>query len=1265
MYKKILIFSKVFVLQFVFCLSVLGQKDISVDARTGKADISIPLGQVVSKDIILPIVLAYNSSGMKVSGWSSEAEQWGRNWMLNSEYKVNRVLKGLPDEFSSTLKKGWLKNNSSSLTAAYIPVSDQNTSTCSDEQTDFNELTSSMQYMDTEPDEFFFSLPGGTSGKFVFDNTGTVRTIPYMDIKINADLDAGFILMTTNDGRKYYFLANKEVIVSVSSSATLPNTLRRDYLLLKQESPTEKVKYVISWHLSSMSSPKGGTVLFNYKKNIGNIADTVKTPVSIATEHHLVDTLYTILGQVNYEHELVGISGSNNMSFTSSVNGKIINFTGFGPSKHFMLDIVKVKSVVPPSGTAEGTFKILKSVKEISGCSAFPPYELEYYAINWNDSTSYFPPQDSFGQDAWGFYNGELTNFSLTPKVYVYNSALNFQKYRPSSLQYPGYDNVISGNSREVDDVAIVYGSLKKMTFPAGGSAELTYEPNDFYDSTANLKFKGMGIRVKKIVISDGIGGDNDQTTEYSYLDVNGQSSGSLTSVPNFVIAGTDSIYRSPTNLSDETLVFYNRMTMKQTGKGKTVFEFQNDATFPSLTYANPVSTAYNWSASYAVIVRDGCTDAGKIMTGHYTFPFVDNPNYDFNRNLLRKKIIYDENGNIVKEHQFDYSYLTPGLVAIKGLKFDFVDGSILLGSYHLFSQLNTVIEAEREYTRDPITGLLVLSHEKKHYYDSPNHKLLSRTTTSNSDGSLSELKYKYVADFGNIINPNDDYTYAIKWMNDNYMKSILIETTQAVIRGSNKVILSASLSKFKKFGKLEALPAQTLKYYGGASFVEAALQTISGTQKLVNDINYKVEDQVLVYDEYYPIQTLNKIRQIKSYVMDHKSDMPYIALENADPTQVAFSDFDTYWANSFDTYEGPDLSPGYSGQNSIQFTSGLFKNVVKASSDRYRVSFWYKSDTSDDMYFMFSSQTAYAEELLTIPSSSGKWRFFEKEFDLSAFLTNQLFNIMMVKLNGNYEINMDNVAFYPANAKITTFSNIPGIGKSYEINSSGRAVFYDYDSFGRLSHVKDRDKNILKRIEYQLRSQPNPVLKSDFTISAVDGKIITDEEVTFNSNESCYTNAQHQWYVNNILVSSSNFYIYQAPSVAPSTPVVVRHVVTHPAYGTSETTKHLIITPRVIYAQLILTGGSPIINTCASSYVRTFVASYYGCKPETAMNFYWEIKYPGQPWTAMTSTDYWAEVCGLEYSIRVTVSGCGLSTVSNEIQISYTGNCPARTCPN
>jgi hypothetical protein len=66
----------------------------------------------------------------------------------------------------------------------------------------------------------------------------------------------------------------------------------------------------------------------------------------------------------------------------------------------------------------------------------------------------------------------------------------------------------------------------------------------------------------------------------------------------------------------------------------------------------------------------------------------------------------------------------------------------------------------------------------------------------------------------------------------------------------------------------------------------------------------------------------------------------------------------------------------------------------------------------------------------------------------------------------------IDELRLYPKGAFMTTYTYAPLIGITSQCDLNNRISYYEYDSVGRLSLIRDQDKNIVKQICYNYAGQ-------------------------------------------------------------------------------------------------------------------------------------------------------------------------------------------------
>jgi hypothetical protein len=267
-------------------------KSISVNNYTGSLNVAVPLYNVTSGSLSLPVTAVYQTNGVKVKDIKSEL---GMNWHLVAGGEISRQVRGLPDDIkkdnASNARLGWLYNTNGAKINAFTIVNDNSTTVCTDETADNNYITTNFSDLsDTEPDVFNVNAPG-LSCQFVFDNGHIIRTIPYQDLKITYETDATtgavFSFTVTNDkGVTYTFgspLANPGpgpnlFIEKETRKVINPGTV--SYFKLAYDQYLNGITYNRAWKLTGMSSIAGGGINVIYK--IGE-KKVYNTPVSVVT----------------------------------------------------------------------------------------------------------------------------------------------------------------------------------------------------------------------------------------------------------------------------------------------------------------------------------------------------------------------------------------------------------------------------------------------------------------------------------------------------------------------------------------------------------------------------------------------------------------------------------------------------------------------------------------------------------------------------------------------------------------------------------------------------------------------------------------------------------------------------------------------------------------------------------------------------------------------------------------------------------------------
>ncbi|QKJ32454.1 hypothetical protein HQ865_22710 [Mucilaginibacter mali] len=425
--------------------------EIPVDPSTGVPDIQVPLYQVNSGKLSLPVSITYHASGIRVSDVASVV---GLGWRLSAGGVLTKTVVGKPDNDAS-----YGMFNYPYLTKAQIDALPQNGS-------EWQHLKMIAEgTMDGQSDKYFYSAGGKLSGDFFYDNAFNIVKTTYSDSKIIA-VSATSYKVIADDGTQYFFE-------------------KPEYSHTDMDPP-----YVSSWWLTKIASADNVDVItFEYQ--------TLSTPNVSFVQSQSITT--TSNPTVNYS----GSQTNTNPVLLKKIvfNNGYLSFDYAADRKDMQDNRLTAVSVYATgmtaplrkfqfthsyfySGTADDKYNYRMKLDQLAvydaGSSNIQNYSFEY------DQSQTMPPytQDlgpnnnpfCYAQDYWGYNNGITTNQHLITTV-------------------PGYP--FSPANRTPDLTYAKTCALTKITYPTGGSTSFEYQLND---GPAIAPSTGSGLRIHRII---------------------------------------------------------------------------------------------------------------------------------------------------------------------------------------------------------------------------------------------------------------------------------------------------------------------------------------------------------------------------------------------------------------------------------------------------------------------------------------------------------------------------------------------------------------------------------------------------------------------------------------------------------------------------------------------------------------------------------------------------------------------------------------------
>lgn len=448
--------------------------NIPMGYASGRANISVPLFELKTQNLSVPISINYSTSGFMVDEVGSRV---GMSWSINMGGVITRTVYDAADELSNTPPTPALFHSGGA---------DQSV-------LDFLNLTHQGQNdgTDMQPDIFTYNF-GSYQGKFIIRDTSLVP-LSYNNLKFRTSLIEAFFIdgcdfkITTPDGISYYFGGAGATEYSATESYGTNCGTYKDFNM----NPT-------AWYLKKITHPQGDSILFtyspvnlNYKYSIEETQTRLKrnsvfvpgnctgssSPEPLPDKdaicvirmmHNAVrlDNIVTSTGQsikVNYRTrgDLIGDYLIQDVTLNK--------YNSTTRLKYFQFEYNEVTSTTYSNqwNQNDSTLKkryFLKSVieKNETGSRQNTSYYFHYHKL------AELPPRLSFARDYWGYFNGKPNNNLL----YL---------TRPSINNLDNLHTLFSASAnREPDSSFSSKGLLAKIVYPTGGSDSIFYQGNAY-----------------------------------------------------------------------------------------------------------------------------------------------------------------------------------------------------------------------------------------------------------------------------------------------------------------------------------------------------------------------------------------------------------------------------------------------------------------------------------------------------------------------------------------------------------------------------------------------------------------------------------------------------------------------------------------------------------------------------------------------------------------------------------------------------------------
>jgi len=427
---------------------------VSTSLHTGGASANVQLYEIKVGSINVPIALNYFTNGIKVNDIASRA---GLGWNLVAGGNISRTIHDEEDDAPATVQHN--------PPASFAPTSGNN------DLINYLKQASWDNY-DTERDEYSFSV-GGVSGKFFIDDNGVPRITNHNNVQIVKGTNS--FTLTTADGVKYSFGNNGQV--EKTHGYQVNGVGRWDKFS------------TTGWFLTSITSPQGDVVTFNYSdifiKTLQGASQSVILKSMGPNSSDDPDCEYVCNGRwsnpvqnrLDYDTKyLTSITTSNGQQvyFIYETRGdeggdnrlkRVLIHANDGDVSRVIKRYEFEYDNYPITNDWNLRFYLKKLYQHSTQLipNTLQPDETLVYQFDYNDPAG-LPSQRSYSQDHYGYANGVPANLN--------------NNFFTKPADWAQLQRGNEGADRSPSFVHTQKGALKKVTYPTGGSEEFFYEPH-------------------------------------------------------------------------------------------------------------------------------------------------------------------------------------------------------------------------------------------------------------------------------------------------------------------------------------------------------------------------------------------------------------------------------------------------------------------------------------------------------------------------------------------------------------------------------------------------------------------------------------------------------------------------------------------------------------------------------------------------------------------------------------------------------------------
>jgi len=992
---------------------------VPVGLFSGTAQYNIPLYELKTQNLSLPISLSYSSNGLVVDQVSS----WvGHSWSLNAGGVITRSVRGLPDNPSYSLP--------------YPNGVDTNPTLL------LNFLETNAIKCDVEPDIYAFNFMG-YQGKFFIDTDNKVYMTPYESVKIEIDANKNFII-TTPDGVKYSF-ETPEIFFCTSAC--------EDF-----------TQFTSAWYLTKIEHPAGDKINFNYSPTYivdynSGISETIDRVKSTSGECGYGNSGSDLDGEIRASASssqtchLVSITtnGSGSIKFRGSKDRldlvddyKLNSITIFNNEsdsiRSFSFDFSFEHSNVNYNPLADITYKLNSDhteelnwrmfLKKLT-IKDFKGIKDQEFSFEYNNLDN-LPRRLSLAQDYFGYFNGVTNNNHFVPSEKI------------PAFYLPIFSN-ISGNRHPNGQIS-VNGTLKKITYPTGGYTNIYYEP---HQSTFG---EIGGCRVLKTESYDN-NNPVPNVKEYTY------SEGNLSGLPSYFrtydiqrYSGCDhrciSYYGSITSSSLYSINHNGQYPVVYAGVSVSDgINFQNGGTRYGFRVASDDVALPLGSGTGGIVIplpkgnqgwSNGTKESEETVKRLINGTLVTLKREEFGYNYTEsrnKKIRYCLSRNI-NNNGYAYDNCVIHLPVYDLIGYDVVKYSLISQWCPLTAKTTTIFDSDGQ---NPVETVI------NYTYSDSIHAQVTKEDTKDSQEIEKIKTYKYSTDYPSTsvtcevdrqiclaaaVAQRDQMLAQCNQISDPTARATCVSFHTSIY--DNAVAICENNYNNCSPSDQEIITEMQNKHIINAVIEEQILQLKGSVKTLTGGIvnKFKIENGLILPSEKYELEINEPSSILTTSSINSSGELIFHPNYSK---KLTYDKYDTK-GNILQYHQRDNIN------TSFLWSYNTTLPIIKGDNVTYDI-----------------LNAAVIAAGATNPETF--WSGFN----------NIATNTAQQTLWRNFNTALRNKASL-ANTQITTFTYKPLIGLTSQTDPNGKTTYYEYDDFGRLKFTKDDQGKILKKFDYHYK---------------------------------------------------------------------------------------------------------------------------------------------------------------------------------------------------